>query len=113
MNEDISILYLRADQYEEKLREELRKLEDIVNKNFDCKFRILKTCLAVKAQMLIEGISLPFFLILVGRASGSKTTILGIVEVLPRTFKTYNFTAKSFVSHIPNLSKHQPSNINL
>ncbi|HET7337026.1 MAG TPA: hypothetical protein VFJ23_03945, partial [Candidatus Nitrosotalea sp.] len=98
-------------EYAQKLREELQKLKDIVNRNFDCKFRILKTCLAVKAQMLIEGISLPFFLILVGKASGSKTTILGIVEVTPNCIKTYNFTARSFVSHMANATKEEISKI--
>lgn len=88
-----------------KLLEELNKLEEIFNRNFDCKFRILKACLAVKAQMLIEGITLPFFLILIGRPSGSKTTIIGCVEVLPDCIKTYNITARSFVSHVANTKK--------
>jgi Mn-dependent DtxR family transcriptional regulator len=95
-----------AEAYLRKLREELEKLEEIFNQNFDDdKFRILKVCLAVKAQMLIEGITLPFFLIVIGRPSGSKTTILGCIEVLPDCIKTYNITAKSFVSHVANTKK--------
>lgn len=99
------------DVFTSKILEELKKLEEIFNQNFDCKFRILKACLAVKAQMLIEGITLPFFLILVGKASGSKTTILGMVEVLPDCIKTYNFTSKSFVSHMANATKEEISKI--
>lgn len=100
-------------QHAQKLLEELNKLEEIFNKNFDCKFRILKACLAVKAQMLIEGITLPFFLILVGKSSGSKTTILGCMEVLPESFKTFNITAKSFVSHIANVKEEDLAKIDL
>ncbi len=87
------------------LLEELKSLEEIFNKNFDCKFRILKVCFAVRAQMLIEEISLPFFLVLIGKPSGSKTTILGCMEVLPDCIKTFNITPKSFVSHVANTKK--------
>ena len=102
-----------ADQHVTKLRQEKEKLKEIVNRNFPGMYKILMACLSVKAQMLIQGITLPFFLILVGKASGSKTTVLGIVDVLPDCFKTFNITSKSFVSHMASVSEGDLSKIDL
>ncbi len=100
-------------QYRQKLVEEVYKLQEIIEKNLPDMFEILMACLSVKAQMLIEGINLPFFLVLVGRASGSKTTILGCLEILQDSIKTYNITSKSFVSHIANVKQEDLKEIDL
>lgn len=86
----------------EQLRKELESTRNLVNEDFDNKFWVDEVCLSVKAQMLIQGITLPFFLILVGPPSSFKTTILSIVGALPDSLIVDMFTPRAFVSNAAN-----------
>lgn len=89
------------------------KLEEIVDRYFPGKFRILETCLSVKAIELIDGVSLPFALILVANPGSGKSTILYTVESIGNCYSTKNFTSKSFVSHMANTSEEELKEIDL
>ena len=89
------------------------KLQEIVEKYFPSKFKILETCLSVKAIELIDGVSLPFALILLANPGSGKSTILYTVETLGNCYVTKNFTSKSFVSHMANTSEKELKEIDL
>lgn len=99
--------------YEQTLEQEREKLQKLADEKFDGKYWVLETCLSVKAQMLIEGISLPFFLILIGSASSLKTSILSIIEALPDCYRSDSFTPRSFVSHAANKTEENLRKIDL
>jgi|APSaa5957512535_1039671.scaffolds.fasta_scaffold03422_8 hypothetical protein len=97
----------------ESIQQEYEKLVKIVEKYFPGKFRFLEACLSVKAIELINGITLPFCLILIAKPGSGKSTILYIVESLGNCYSTDNFTSKSFVSHIANVEKSKLKEIDL
>ncbi len=97
---------------EDHIPTELEKLRNLDKQYFD-KFKVLFVCLCVKAQMLIEGINLPFFLVIVGPPSSLKTTILTIIAALPDCYKVDAFTSKAFVSHIANIKAEELNKIDL
>ena len=88
-------------------------LRQTINKHFDGMFWVFEACLSVKAQMLIDDISLPFCLILVGNPSTNKSTVLDIIGSLPDCYKSDSFTPKAFVSHAANKSKDELKRIDL
>ncbi len=89
------------------------KLQEIVEKYFPGKFRTLETCLSVKAIELIDGVSLPFALILLANPGSGKSTILYTIETLGNCYVTKNFTPKAFVSHMANTSEENLKEIDL
>lgn len=95
------------------LYESREKLQKIVEKHFPNKYSILETCLSVKAQGLIEGITLPFFLILLGEPASGKSTLLDIVGSLEDCYRSDSFTPKAFVSHAANIEKSKLESIDL
>ena len=97
----------------ENIQQEYEKLTNIVEKYFPGKTRFLEVCLSVKAIMMIEGITLPFCLILIAKPGSGKSTILNIVEFLGNCYSTDNFTSKSFVTHIANVEKSKLDEIDL
>ncbi|HJU12920.1 MAG TPA: hypothetical protein VJ792_00495 [Candidatus Nitrosotalea sp.] len=96
---------MSAENNEDRLKSLREALKDTINKYFDGRYEILELCLSVVTQMFIEGMTLPFFLILVGPPSSFKTTILSIVSVLENTYRVDSFTAKAFVSHMANATE--------
>ena len=95
------------------IQQEYEKLVKIVGKYFPGKIRFLEACLSVKAIGLIDGITLPFCLILIAKPGSGKSTILYIIESLGNYYSTDNFTSKSFVSHIANVEKSKLKEIDL
>lgn len=89
------------------------ELQEITEKHFPGKFRALETCLSVKALELIEGMTLPFALILLANPGSGKSTILYIVESLENCHVTKNFTSKAFVSHMANVTEDDLKKIDL
>jgi hypothetical protein len=55
--------------------------------------------LSILRILSIEGCTLPFIGIILGRPSSYKTVIISLPKKWPNTFYTDNFTARSFVSH--------------
>lgn len=86
--------------YISELKIEREKLMNLYNKYFNNTFYILETCLSVKAQHLIDGITLPMFLILLGLPGGYKTTVLDIVNWLGDCVYMDKFTPRAFQSHM-------------
>ena len=82
-----------------------------IEKNFPNRSFAMIVLMSVKAQMLIEGITLPFTLILMGNPSTYKSTILEIISCLPNSYVSDSFTPKSFVSHTANVKKTQLESI--
>ena len=104
-------------KYINSISEDLKKsrndLKEIVEKYFPGKYGALETCLSVKAIELIEGITLPFCLLLIANPGSGKSTALYIVESLGNCYVTKNFTAKAFVSHMANKTEEELKKIDL
>lgn len=101
------------DGYWVSLKQHRENLKEVVNRNFKNKYWLLEACLSIKAQSIIEGVTLPFCLILIGDPSSYKSTILYIIGSLPDCYRTDSFTPKSFVSHAANLSRTKLDTIDL
>ncbi len=89
-------------EYLAKLNSIRQKLEEVMECNFPRRNFVLMTCLAVKAQLMIEDITQPFALFLLGNPSTGKSTILEILGATPGNLKIDKFTPRSFVSHSAN-----------
>lgn len=70
-------------------------------------------CLVVKAQMLIDGVTQVFTLIVMGNPSSYKSTVLEIIASLPDSYVSDSFTPKSFVSHSANSKKKDLEKVDL
>ena len=99
--------------YRNSLNEQRETLRSIVEKHFPNRYLALETCLAVKALHLIEGITLPLFLILMGGPGSGKTTLLDMVYSERDCYRTDSFTAKSFVTHVSSVSRDMLASIDL
>ena len=73
----------------------------------------LEVCLSVKTQLLIDDITQPFALFVMGVPSSLKSTTLEIINCLPNCYKSDSFTPRSFVSHSANVSKKKLADIDL
>lgn len=91
------------------LSPEREKLKEMVNTYFSCKYYPLEVCLSVKALHLIDDVTLPFWLTLIGAPGSGKSVILTLVESLPDCYRTDSFTPKSFISHIAGVNDDQIS----
>lgn len=92
--------------YEDNLEEHRKlvlekqfRLKEVGEKHFPGKFSVLMTCLAVKAITLIDGVGLPFMLVLLGPPSSGKSTIIAMIASLPDALSVDSFTPKALVSH--------------
>jgi hypothetical protein len=102
-----------AEQYLLKLLEAKRKLKEVFEKNFQDRFWILEICLSVRAILEIEGITLPFMLVLLGPPSAGKSLILEIIASLPDAHSLDSFTPKAFVTQMAGRSEEQLAAIDL
>jgi len=93
--------------FQNRVEEQKKTVQDIVEKHFPDKYKILETCLSVKALELIDGMTLPFCLILIANPGSAKSTILYLVESLGNCYVTKQFTPKAFVSHMANKSEEE------
>lgn len=91
----------------------LDQVKQNIEMNFPNRSFAMIVLMSVKAQMLIEGITLPFTLILMGNPSTYKSTILEIISCLPNSYVSDSFTPKSFVSHASNSKKKDLEKIDL
>lgn len=83
--------------------EQIQKLKQVIERNFKNLWEAAEACLAVIAALHIKDIVNPLSLILVGRPSSSKTTVLGFYkEDKELVYHTDKFTPKSFVSGYAN-----------
>ena len=96
-----------------ELERKRKKLQGVMEQNFPDRYNALEICMSVKAQLLIEDLTQPFALILMGPPSTYKTTILNVIDSLPETYNSDKFTPKSFVSHSANSKKEDLEKIDL
>ena len=111
--ENIQPLTLSEEEYQRGIEQSRKSLVETVEKHFPGRSFVLLICLAVKAQLLIEHITQPFALWLLGNPSTKKTTILELVDSLGESYLTDKFTPKSFVSHSANVKKNELKDIDL
>ena len=100
-------------EHEKQVQVKKQKLKEIFERYFPGRFWVLETCLAVRAILEIEGITLPFMLILLGPPSAGKSTIISIIDSLPESFALDSFTSKAFVTQMANKTEEDLSKIDL
>lgn len=110
---DESISSLPIEQYQQKTSEELIILRNTIENNFPNRSFTIEAGLSVKAQMMIEGMTQPFTLIIMGSPSTHKSTVLEILASLPNSYLSDSFTPKSFVSHSANSKKADLEKVDL
>jgi hypothetical protein len=89
---------LTFEQWQIKLREKYQNLKVVLSKMPEI-WPGLEFELSVMQILKIQGNTLPFIGIILGRPSSYKTVIIELLKGYPNTFYTDYFTAKSFVSH--------------
>src|SRR5215204_6355562 len=90
---------LTFEQWQLKLQEKYQNLRDVVHKTMPEIWPGLEFELSILRILSIEGCTLPFIGIILGRPSSYKTVIISLLKKWPNVFYTDNFTARSFVSH--------------
>jgi hypothetical protein len=90
---------LTLEQWQSKLREKYSTMQNEVQNTMPEIWPGLEFELSILRILNIEGCSLPFIGIILGRPSSYKTVIISLLKKWPNTFYTDNFTARSFVSH--------------
>lgn len=86
-------------QWIQTLREKYQNLDNVVQKNMPEIWPGLKFVLSILRILNIDGCTLPFIGIILGRPSSGKTVIIDLLRKWYCSFYTDNFTARSFVSH--------------
>jgi len=104
---------LTMDDFLANLSQEDMKLEKTIENNFPNRFFAIQLGLSIKAQMLIEGITQPTALFLLGPPSALKSTTLEILSALPDCYRSDSFTPRAFVSHSANVSEKKLKSIDL
>ena len=104
---------LTEDKYQQRLKQEFEQLQQVIDHDFPNRAFAIETGLSVKTQLLIEGITQVFVLILMGMPSTHKSTVLEIISSIPDCYVSDSFTPKSFVSHSANSKKEDLSKVDL
>jgi DNA-binding transcriptional ArsR family regulator len=90
---------LSSNEWSGKLQEKYGKLRGVVQLYMPEIWPGLEFELSILRILDIEGCTLPFIGIILGRPSSYKTVIISLLKKWHSTFYTDNFTARSFVSH--------------
>jgi len=99
--------------YVKLVLEKRKNLYKIHEKYFPGKFWVLDSCLAVRNILQIEGISLPFMLVLMGQPSAGKSTEISFVDFPEDSYSVDSFTPKAMLSHMANKSEEELSKIDM
>jgi hypothetical protein len=102
-----ALLEMSQEDWRVKLNERYQTLRNIVQKNMPEIWSGLEFELSVLRILNIEGCTLPFIGILLGRPSSGKTLIIYLLKKWCSTYYTDNFTARSFVSHSTAVSSEE------
>ena len=100
-------------EHEKLVQERKAKLRGIFEKYFPGRFWVLESCLAVRAILEIEGITLPFMLVLLGPPSAGKSTVISMINSLPEAYALDSFTPKAFVTQMASMSEESLAKIDL
>lgn len=90
---------LSFEEWRSKLQEKYGKLRGVIQRHMPDIWSGLEFELSILRILDIEGCTLPFIGIILGRPSSYKTVIISLLKKWHSTFYTDNFTARSFVSH--------------
>lgn len=101
------------DEHRKSVLAKRQKVKEVVEKHFPGRFTALEAGLSVMGILEIEGITLPFMLVMLGPPSAGKSTVLSMLESLPKTFSLDSFTPKAFVSHMSNKSEEMLKKIDI
>lgn len=88
-------------------------LEQVVKDNLPSLWLALEFVLSIRSIMNIAGVTLPWFGIILGRASSLKTAAIEILRDTINTFYTDIFTPKAFVSNSTAVSKDKLVHIDM
>jgi hypothetical protein len=94
-------------------KEKYDALKKVIDANLPQLWLAIEFILAIKSIMNIAGVTLPWFGILLGRASSLKTAGIEALRNTPGTLYTDIFTAKAFVSNSTAVSKDKLKDIDL
>ena len=87
------------DEWRKLVKEKYDNLEKVVNDNLPSLWLGIEFVLSIKSIMNIAGVTLPWFGIILGRASSLKTAAIEMLRDTINTFYTDIFTPKAFVSN--------------
>lgn len=90
---------LNFEQWQSTLQYKYEKLQNVVQQTMPEIWSGLEFELSILRVLNIEGCTLPFIGIILGRPSSYKTVIISLMKRWCYAFYTDNFTARSFVSH--------------
>ena len=99
--------------HERLVLEKKGKLREIFEKYFPGRFWVLEACLAVRTILEIDGITLPFMLVLLRPPSAGKSTVISMIGSLPEAYALDSFTPKAFVSQMASKSEDDLAKIDL
>lgn len=93
---------------------DIKDVETVVMRNFPHLWKETRVCLSVATTLLLEDLSNPVGLVLIGAPSSGKTTVLSFFYGLDDiVFKTDEFSPKSFVSHYAAKTEEELEKIDL
>lgn len=95
------------------IKEKYDNLKKVIDNNLPQLWLSVEFILAVKSIMNIQGVTLPWLGILLGRASSLKTAGIEMLRDTINTFYTDIFTAKAFVSNSTAVSKDKLKDIDM
>ena len=93
------------DEWRNVVKEKYDNLEKVVKDNLPSLWLAIEFVLSIKSIMNIAGVTLPWFGIILGRASSLKTAAIEMLRDTLNTFYTDIFTPKAFVSNSTAVSK--------
>ena len=101
------------DEWRILVKEKYDKLEQVVKDNLPSLWLAIEFVLSIRSIMNIAGVTLPWFGIILGRASSLKTAAIEMLRDTINTFYTDIFTPKSFVSNSTAVSKDKLGDIDM
>lgn len=104
---------LEYDEWSTLVKLGYANLKKEVNDNLPQLWLAVEFILSIKSVMNIEGITLPWFGIILGRPSSLKTAAIELLRDTPNTFYTDIFTPKAFVSNSTAVAKDKLKDIDM
>jgi hypothetical protein len=92
----------------------IEEVKSMVKKDFPESWKQAEACLATIATLLLKNNANPTSLVLIGRPSAGKTTVLDFFKVSEDIiYRSDNFTPKAFVSHFADKKRDQIGEIDM
>lgn len=104
---------LSAEEWRSLVKSKYDVLKQTIESNLPQLWLAIEFILAIKSIMNIQGVTLPWFGILLGRPSSLKTAGIEALRDTPGTFYTDIFTPKAFVSNSTAVSKEKLKDIDM